>query len=191
MLQKISRAKKDVAHEIGRTPSSQELAQYLEVSVDELEKYTSRSRNVISLESPLRSGGSLKDDCRTIGDFIVSDAPTPEEDAQRENLKDDIQAVINELAERERDVLILRFGLGNGESMTVSQTAKKLELSVDQVRLVEARALNKLRNPQRNYRLKEYVGGGGNGGHAAAAAVEEEQQVMDDIQTTPEKIWFF
>lgn len=149
--------------------------------MDELEKYTSRSRNVISLESPLRTGGSLIEDRRTIGDLIVSDAPTPEEDAQRENLKDDIQAVINELADRERDVLMLRFGLENGEPMTVSQTAKELGISVDQVRLVEARALNKLRSPQRNYRLKEYVGG----------TTAEEEQVIEEIQTTHEKIWFF
>ena len=181
MLQKINKARKAVAHEIGRAPSIPELAQYLEVSVDELEKYTSRSRNVISLESPFRSGGSLKEDRRTIGDFIVSDAPTPEEDAQRENLKDEIQTVINELAVRERDVLIHRFGLGNGDSMTVSQTAQRLGISVDQVRLVEARALNKLRNPQRNYRLKEYIGGTGEEGH-----------VIEEIHTTTqEKIWFF
>lgn len=180
MLQKINRARKEVADEIGRKPSAQEVAQYLEVSVDELEKYTSRSRNVISLESPLRKGGSLKEDSRTIGDLIASDAPTPEEDAQRAYLKDDIRAVINELADRERDVLILRFGLDNGEPMSVSQTAKHLHISIDRVRILEAKALNKLRSPQRNYRLKEYVGG-----HT------EEEQVLEEIQTTPEKIWFF
>lgn len=181
MLQKINKARKEVELEIGRTPSVLELAQYLEVSVDELEKYTTRSRNVISLESPLRTGGSMKEDRRTIGDLIVSDAPTPEEDVLREYLKEDIRAVINELAERERDVLILRFGLENGEPMTVSQTATHLDISVDRVRLVEARALNKLRSPQRNYRLKEYIGD-----HVA-----EEEHVMEEIHTTPEKIWFF
>jgi len=180
MLQKINKAKKEVADEIGRNPSALEVAQYLEVSVDELEKYTSRSRNVISLESPLRMGGSLKEDRRTIGDLIASDAPTPEENAQGTYLKEEIRAVINELADRERDVLILRFGLENGEPMTVSQTAKQLALSIDRVRLIEARALNKLRCPQRNYRLKEFVGG-----------LTQEEQVIEEIQSTPEKIWFF
>ncbi len=169
-----------MTHDIGRSPSILELAQYLEVSVNELEKYTTRTRNVISLESPLRVGGSMKDDRRTIGDLIVSDAPTPEEDAQREYLQDDIRAVINELAERERDVLILRFGLENGAPMSVSQTAKHLDITVDRVRLIEARALNKLRSPQRNYRLKEYIGD-----HS------EEEQVIEEIKSTPEKIWFF
>jgi DNA-directed RNA polymerase sigma subunit (sigma70/sigma32) len=181
MLQRINRARKEVSKEIGRTPSSQELAQYLEVSVEELEKYTSRTRNVVSLESPLRAGGSLEEDRRTIGDLIVSDAPTPEEDVHRKSLKDDIQAVINELAEREREVLILRFGLENGEPMTVTQTAKQLDISVDRVRLVESRALNKLRNPQTNYRLKEYMGD----------QTTEEEQIIEEVESAPEKIWFF
>ena len=181
MLQKINKARKEVTKEIGRTPSSQELAQYLEVSVEELEKYASRTRNVVSLESPLRTAGSLKEDRRTIGDLIVSDAPTPEEDVHRKSLKDDIRAVINELAEREREVLILRFGLENGEPMTVTQTAKQLDISVDRVRLVETRALNKLRNPQTNYRLKEYVG----------EQTTEEEQIIEELESAPEKIWFF
>jgi len=180
-LQKINRARKEVAKEIGRIPSTQEVAQYLEVSVEELAKYTSRTRNVVSLESPLRRVGSLKEDRRTIGDLIVSDAPTPEEDVHRKSLKDDIQAVMNELADREREVLILRFGLENGEPMTVTQTAKKLDISVDRVRLVEARALNKLRNPQRNYRLKEYVG----------EQILEDEQLIEELEAAPEKIWFF
>lgn len=180
MLQKINKAKKNIIKEIGREPSLPEIAQYLEMSVEGLTKYTSRTRNVISLESPLRSGGSIKEDTRTIADLIASDAPTPEEDAQRESLKDDIRAVVNELAPPERDVLILRFGLENGEPMTVNQTAKELNLSSDRVRLIEARALNKLRSPQRNYRLKEYVSG-----HAAVEHIEEETHPRS------EKIWFF
>lgn len=182
MLQKINKARKEVAKEIGRTPSTQEVAQYLEVSVDELEKYTSRTRNVVSLESPLYSGGSLKEDRRTIGDLIQSDAPTPEEAVQRKSLKDDIEAVMSELAEHERQVLMLRFGLESGEPMTATQTAKQLGISVDRVRHVETRALNKLRSPQRNYRLKEYIG---------EQATIEEEQIIDEIESTPEKIWFF
>lgn len=180
MLQKVNRARKDVYQMIGREPSTSELAHYMEVKVDELIKLTSRSLNVVSLEKPLRSGGSLREDTRTIGDILVSDAPTPEEDAQRQSLKNDIRAVINELAERERDVLILRFGLDDGEPMTVSQTAKKLGISGDRVRLVEARALNKLRSPQRNYRLKEYIGG----------QIEEDQTVEEET-FMPESLWSF
>lgn len=152
----------------------------MEVSVDELERYTTRTRNVISLESPLRSSSNLIEDRRTIGDFIVSDAPTPEEDAQREYLKEDIRAVINELPNRERDVLICRFGLEDGAPMSASETARHLGISVDRVRLVEGRALNKLRSPQRNYRLKEYI-----------QEPVEPEQAKEEAPNSAEKIWFF
>ena len=168
---------------IGREPSTTELAHFLEMRVEDLRKMTSRSRNVVSLEKLVRSGGGLKEDRRTIGDMIASDAPTPEEDAQRRYLKSDIRAVVNELANHERDVLILRFGLDDGKSMTVNQTAKHLGITTDRVRLVEARAINKLRSPQRNYRLKEYVGG-----DAEEEPAEEEWAALPE---RPEKLWFF
>ena len=93
----------------------------------------------------------------------------------------DIRTVVNELADRERDVLILRFGLENGEPLSVSQTAKALGITDNRVRIVEARALNKLRSPQRNYRLKEYVLG-----HA-----ETDQTIDEAGPSSPEKLWFF
>merc|ERR1711976_610531 len=105
------------------------------------------------------NGNDLVDDKRTLGDRIASDAPTPEEDAEVDSLRQDIRAVVNELGDKERDVLVSRFGLDDGSPKTVEQTAKKLGISRDRVRNVEARALNKLRHPQRNHRLKEYVGG--------------------------------
>ncbi|KAL3922546.1 MAG: hypothetical protein SGILL_002145, partial [Bacillariaceae sp.] len=155
-LQKVNRARKEVAKDIGRTPSDPELAHYMKISVDELRKIVRKAQTVVSLESPVRKGTSHKAemDQRTIGDFIASDSPTPEEDAQRVGLQNEIRAVMEELSERERNVLNLRYGLENGSSMSLSQTASKIGISLDQVRLVEARALNKLRCPQRNYRLK-------------------------------------
>ena len=180
MLQKIRKAKIDIHQEIGREPSTPELAHYLEISEEKLRKFTSTSRNVVSLELPVRNGGSIKEDRRTIGDYIVSDAPTPEEDAQHQYLRRDIWDVINGLADKERDVLVLRFGLDNGNPMTISETAKHLGISRDRVRLVEARALNKLRNPQRNYRLKDYLGG-----HI------DEDHGMHETKPSPEKLWFF
>lgn len=126
---------------------------------------------------------------QTLGDTLASDAPTPDEDAEANYLKRDILHVIEtELAEQERDVILHRFGFveapptlnedrceeGNcddlinkrrrnmtthGTCFTVAQTARALGISVDRVRLIEARALNKLRSPQRNYRLREYVRG--------------------------------
>jgi RNA polymerase primary sigma factor len=163
----------------------------MEIPVEELQNFVSKAQtaqSVVSLESPIRKGANHKSqiDERTIGDFIASDAPTPEEDAQQQCLKNDIRAVINELAEREREVLVLRFGLDNGEPMSISRTAVELGITSDRVRLVEARALNKLRCPQRNYRLKEYVGG-----HTETKDISKQTKVDTNHQFDQEKMWFF
>jgi len=205
-LQKLNKARKEMSAEIGRVPSDPELAHYMKISVDKLRKISDKARSVVSLESPLRLGSNHKAemDRRTIGDFIASDAPTPEEDAQRKSLQIDIRAVVNELGDREREVLILRFGLDNGEFMSTRQTAMQLGITIDRVRYVEARALNKLRSPQRNYRLKDYLGSG----HRDIAE-EKQEQLLSPPMTKPnssprrhqcqkqqqlsmqEKIWFF
>ena len=177
MLRKINKAKKDIEQEIGRTPSAPELANTLEISVDKLLMYTDSSRSVLSLELPVSKGNGFKgDDTRTLGDFISSDSPTPQEDAEIQSLRQDIRAVVNELAAPERDVLIARFGLDDGTPKSVEETAKRLGLSRDRVRLVEAKALNKLRHPQRNYKLKEYV-------------VHREEETITKI--SPERIWSY
>ncbi len=192
--------------QLGRIPSDSELADHMNISEGKLRKITDKARTVLSLESPISMGSNHRSemDQRTIGDFIASDAPTPEEDAEHKSLQQDIRAVVNELAERERDVLVLRFGLDNGEPMSTSETAAHLGITTDRVRHVETRALNKLRNPQRNYRLKDYLAEG------HFAAIEEDRQRKLAIPTTSksksghsekgkrkkkpsaqEKFWFF
>lgn len=192
MLQKVNKARKEVSIEIGRMPSDPELAHYMEISVDELRKIVAKAQTVVSLESPIRKGTDHKaqTDQRTIGDSIASDAPTPEEDVHQQSLKNEIHDLVNELPKRERDVLVFRFGLENGEQMTMREIAMQLGISIDQVRLIESRALNKLRCPQRNYRLKDYYIGG--------AHHSEEGAVTTKITTEPnqhhfehEKMWFF
>jgi len=166
MLRNIRKTRADMEKEIGRTPSLPELAHELKMSPDKLQLYTASSRSVLSLEVPRSqaSGGSGKSgggdyDKRTLGDFIASDSPTPQEDAEFDSLKRDIRAAIDGLGnDRERDVLIWRFGLEDGSPRTLGETAERLGITKDRVRMVEARALNKLRHPQRNHRLKDYVG---------------------------------
>jgi len=184
-VRKIHKAKKEMEKEIGRTPSLPELAHYLEMSVDKVRKYTDSSRTVLSLELPVDVRNYKGEDKRTLGDRIASDSPTPEEDAQAESLRRDINDVVNELPERERDVLVARFGLDDGTPKTVEETSKQLGISRDRVRLVEARALNKLRHPQRNYKLKEYVGG------SSDSAEDDEHDEDLQMQMSPERIWSF
>jgi RNA polymerase primary sigma factor len=158
MLQKVNRARTMIKSETGKDPSMQDLSEYLEITVDKLQQYTKSSQNVVSLESPVRTN-SFKDDSRTIGDTLASDGPTPYEDAEAEHLRRDIRTVIDaSLQEVERDVIIYRYGLDNQQKpRSVAETAQQLGIPTDRVRLYEARALNKLRHPQRNNLLKEYI----------------------------------
>jgi len=161
MLMKIRKAKKRMQLEIGREPSTPELAHYMEIPVEKLQQYTQSSRNVISLENPLRSTGNGKDhvDTRTLADTIASDAPTPLEDAQRHALRQDLDKLLNDaLTAIERTVMTARYGLDDGRSKSLQETSQDLGLSREKVRTLEARALNKLRSPQKNYRLKTHLG---------------------------------
>ncbi|KAG7364338.1 RpoD subfamily RNA polymerase sigma-70 subunit [Nitzschia inconspicua] len=187
-LQKINKARKQVTQDIGRVPSDPELAHFMKMSVDDLRKIISKAQMVVSLESPIRKGTNHKSqlDERTIGDFIASETPTPFEDAQRLGLQHEIQAVMNDLTERERRVLTMRYGLENGEPMSMSQTAHEIGISLDQVRHVEAKALTKLRCPQRNYRLKEYVGGPTEDFVSSAQVNSAPERHVEK-----EKMWFF
>lgn len=171
---------------IGREPSLPELAHHLDMPLDKLQLYNDSSRSVVSLNCPLSSsgngvnsgggasgggmsssgggggnkagGGSDSEDKRTIGDKIASDAMSPEENAQLQFLKKDVREVIDGLGnDRERDVLYHRFGLEGGEPCTLEETGRRLGISRERVRVIENRALNKLRQPSNNYRLKEYI----------------------------------
>mmetsp|Transcript_17433 Transcript_17433/g.24485 ORF Transcript_17433/g.24485 Transcript_17433/m.24485 type:complete len:522 (+) Transcript_17433:98-1663(+) len=180
MVKKINKTRKEMEEQIGREPSAPELAHELEMTVEKLQLYSDSARNVVSLELPVSNGSFKGEDRRTIGDRIASDSPTPEEDAELDSLRQDIRTVIGGLADRERDVLVERFGLEDGTARTVEETSKRLGISRDRVRMVEARALNKLRHPQRNYKLKEYVGGD------AVDPLEEPE-----VNLSPERIWSF
>ena len=162
MLMKIRKAKQQMQQEIGREPSAPELAHYMEMPVKKLQQYTQSSRNVVSLENPLRPTNSGKGDLdfRTLADTIASDAPTPLEDAQRHALRQDLDQLLNDaLTTTERTVLLARYGLEDGHSKSLEETSRQLGVSRERVRLVEARALNILRSPQKNYRLKTHLGG--------------------------------
>jgi RNA polymerase primary sigma factor len=179
MIRKIQRARRDMEKEFGRPPSTKELAKHLGISAQKLHHYCSSSRSVLSLENPVR-GNSRKQEEKsiTLGEYISSDAPTPDEDAESRSLRETMMSVVDELPRIEKEVLLARFGLVDGDSKSIDEIAKKLGISRDRVRISEARALNKLRHPQWNHRLKSYVGG------------ETEDEVFS-MALSPEQIWSF
>jgi len=199
-LRKIRKEKKQMEKDIGRAPSLPELAHRLEMSVDKLRLYTDSSRGVLSLEVPLTVSGNSNsasmEDTRTLLDKImVSDSSNPEEDVDIESLRKEIRVVIEGLGDdRERDVLVTRFGLEDGTPSTLAETAKRLGISRERVRKVEARALNKLRQPQRNKKLKDYVGDDVDEvetmfGHAHHAHMEAIRSGGALSVLSPQEIW--
>ena len=211
-LRTIRKTKSEMEQEIGREPSMPELAHRLKMPISKLKLYTDSSLPVLSLEVPLSNGrsssksGSGDVDKRTLMDRIASDSPTPQEDAEFESLRRDIRTAIDSLGnDDERDVLLNRFGLEDGNPRTLEETAHCMGISRDRVRRIEARALNKLRHPQRNYMLKEYVentcDGGANHHHHHHHPNHDDLNLENRVthfgedntlnQFTPEMIWSF
>mmetsp|Transcript_887 Transcript_887/g.1439 ORF Transcript_887/g.1439 Transcript_887/m.1439 type:complete len:590 (-) Transcript_887:73-1842(-) len=171
MIRNMNKKQKEMSDEIGREPSMPELAHELGVSLDKIQLYQHISRNVLSLEVPVDKHSNTEDK-RTLGDRIACTTElTPDEDAMSEDLRGEVHAMLGALGHDERLVLTHRFGLGDAWPRTIRETAESMGVSIDIVRAVEAKALNKLRQPRMNYRLKDYVkgmegAGGGGGGDA-------------------------
>jgi len=147
IVAKIHKAKEQMTLDIGRPPSIPELAHRMNLPVERLKLYTESSRRILSLEGPMNRHGSLKADERVLNDWIACDYPTPQDCAEVDCLKQNIRSALEGLPERERNVLLLRFGLDDGSPKAAEEVAKSLRITKDRVRLIEARALNKLRNP--------------------------------------------
>jgi len=190
MVGKIEKARKEIAQKYGRTPSDPELAHELGIPIDKLKMYIESSRAVLSLEKQLHTNGySAKDRQMTLSDKLSCNLPTPEDDAQENHLRQDIRAIMDHLNTNEREIVTLRFGLDDGSPNTVNQVATRMNLSREQVRLLEAKAINKLRHPGRNYKLKDYI-----------EAHDDEPMAYDNTPVyndelppgrTPEQIWSF
>lgn len=159
VLRKMNKMRVDLESENGRSPTLSELSLRLNMPEDKIRLYGEYSKAIVSLEGPLRktTTSSMEEDKRSLGDMIPSEIPTPFETAASDERREDILAAIDTLADRERDVLLTRFGFDDGQGKSMGETAKILGISQDRVRVLEARALNKLRHPQMNYRLKEHI----------------------------------
>lgn len=182
MMGKMRKAKNSMETEMGRLPTEEEVAFRLGVSTDKVRQCNDAMRTVVSLEQPIR-GNSRKPDAgerpSTIGQFLSADSPSPEEEAENQSLRETLLSIVGGLKAMERDVLIARYGLDNGSPMTIEETSKRLGISIDRVRMVEARALNKLRNPQTNHKLKPYV----------EAGAIDESDTEEFVGLTPEQMW--
>ena len=148
-LVKISR---QLLQELGRDPSVEEIAKEMSLSADKVREVMKIAQEPISLETPI---GAEEDS--HLGDFIEDpEAVAPAEAASVTMLKQKMGDVLRNLTERERKVLVLRFGLEDGHQRTLEEVGQEFGVTRERIRQIEAKALRKLRHPSRGKALKDY-----------------------------------
>lgn len=144
-INKLKKVTRQLAQELNRKPTEQELAKAMDVSIVKLHEIIKAAKEPISLETPIG-----KEEDSRLGDFI-EDAETdrPETTVTHELLRQDLAKMLNELTPRERDVLRLRFGLDDGRQRTLEEVGQLFAVTRERVRQIEFKALRKLRQPDR------------------------------------------
>lgn len=152
-INRLLRTNRRLAQEYGREPSYEEIGKGMDISSEKVREIMKLSQMPISLEMPI---GEEEDS--HLGDFIEDRATMPPADAaSRELLKTQLNSVLNELSDRERRVLLLRFGLEDGRARTLEEVGKEFNVTRERIRQIEAKALRKLRHPSRSRKLKDYL----------------------------------
>ena len=152
-INKMLRVSHQLTQELGREPSIEELGDALKVTPKKVESIIQIARRPLSLETP-----TDEEEDSVLGDFIEDeDSPEPVEIATRNLLREQIQDVLNGLPPREVRILQLRYGLLDGESYTLEEVGKKMGVTRERVRQIEAQALSRLRHPTHRRKLRDYL----------------------------------
>jgi RNA polymerase nonessential primary-like sigma factor len=151
-LNKIKKAQRKIAQEKGRTPTLEDLAIELEMTPTQVREVLLRVPRSVSLETKVG-----KDKDTELGELLETDGVTPEEMLMRESLQRDLQNLLADLTTRERDVILMRFGLADGHPYSLAEIGRVLDLSRERVRQIESKALQKLRQPKRRNLIRDYL----------------------------------
>ncbi|HEY9613541.1 RNA polymerase sigma factor SigC [Allocoleopsis sp.] len=151
-LNKIKKAQRKISQEKGRTATIEDIALELDMTKEQVREVLLRVPRSVSLEIKV---GKEKD--TELGDLLETEETSPEEVLMREALQRDLQQLLADLTSRERDVIRMRFGLGDGHPYSLAEIGRALELSRERVRQIEAKALQKLRQPKRRNRVRDYL----------------------------------
>jgi len=158
MFQSISTLKaksEQIRQETGRDPSMEELAKAVGLSVEETERIMKTWKHPISLDTPV---GESEDS--SFGDFLEDgEDGTPAESAMKQMLRDKINTVLKSLTYREREIIKLRYGLGDGYSYTLEETGRIFKVTRERIRQIESKALKKLQHHTRSDHLKGFIDG--------------------------------
>ena len=152
-INKLIRISRQLLQEYGREPTSEEIAEEMGITVEKVREIKKISQDPVSLETPI---GEEEDS--HLGDFIPDeDIPSPVDAAAYSMLQKQLREVLDTLSEREKKVLILRFGLDDGRPRTLEEVGKEFNVTRERIRQIEAKALRKLRHPSRSKKLKDYL----------------------------------
>ena len=152
-INKLIRISRQLLQEYGREPTSEEIAREMGISVEKVREIKKISQDPVSLETPI---GEEEDS--HLGDFIPDeDIPSPVDAAAYSMLQKQLREVLDTLSEREKKVLILRFGLEDGRPRTLEEVGREFNVTRERIRQIEAKALRKLRHPSRSKKLRDYL----------------------------------
>ena len=166
-INKMTRVQRQLVQELGREPTAEEISEKMEgaLTPERIREIQRIALEPVSLETPIGE----EDDSR-LGDFIAdSDAQSPEEYTTKNLLKEQLYEIMNDLTDRERRVLCLRYGLEDNRPRTLEEVGREFGVTRERIRQIEAKAIRKLRAPIRakklgDYRDASFIGDGGRGG---------------------------
>ena len=152
-INKMSKMQRKLTLELGYEPSVTELANALDLTEEKVMEIMQIAREPASLETPIG-----EEDDSNLGDFVAdSNVLTPEGNVESVMLREHIDTLLGDLKERERQVIVLRFGLEDGHPRTLEEVGKEFKVTRERIRQIEAKALRKLRNPVRSKRIRDFL----------------------------------
>jgi RNA polymerase primary sigma factor len=156
-INKLLRTQRRMTQELNREPTIEELAKELEMEPEKVEYVMKIKQDITSLDAGVGRDGDDEDS--VLRDFIEDeDSTTPEESAANQLLKEQVQAILATLSDREQKIIKMRFGLENGKSHTLEEVGQEFAVTRERIRQIEAKALAKLRKHKDSKKLHEYLG---------------------------------
>ena len=152
-VNRIRKAQRALAVKLGREPSNEEIGKEVGMSEKRVTELMQSSGDTVSLETPVGD-----EDGSNLGDFVADDSnASTEEKAESVFLREEIDQMLQGLNPREREVIILRFGLESGHPMTLEEVGKRFKVTRERIRQIETAALRKLRNPSRSKKIRDFL----------------------------------
>ena len=152
-INKLVRVQRQLVQELGRNPTNEEIAKEMNMDVEKVVEVRKISQEPVSLEAPIG-----EEDDSHLGDFIEDEkALSPEDAANQTMLKEQLNAILSTLSDREKRVIELRFGLNDGVPKTLEDVGKEFDVTRERIRQIEAKAIRKLKRPGKGDRLKDQL----------------------------------